>query len=138
MKTYLFLILLTASLSAAAQTITNIAIRVTVDVIDVGVSTNTAQTTLTLKASTAKEKVIIDGLAWAYNSALNVGVTTNTFDFWLAREKIKDDAKAKSDAYNRIQSSITLDRIQRLLTTDLGTLDASDLAALTTIAAKVP
>jgi hypothetical protein len=138
MKTLLSSLLLFMAVATTGQTITNIAIRVTVDVVETGVSTNTAQTTLNLKAATQKEQTIITGLAWAHQIALDQGLTTNSFDFWLAREKIRDDAKAKADAYNRIQSSITLDRIQRLLTTELGTLDASDLAALTIIASKAP
>lgn len=135
MKAILLLLLLT--LSASAQLVTNIAVRVTADVVNIGVSTNSTQTTLNLKADIAKDRVLIDGVAWDYFSARSNG-QTNSFDFYLARVKIKDDFKITADAKNRAESAATLEKLTRLLTTEIDLLTAGDLSSLSTIAAKAP
>lgn len=135
MNKILILALILGSLSCGAQTVTNLAIRVTTTTIVTGVSTNTAQTTLNLDSGTAKEKIMIDGAAWMYGKARANG-ETNTFDNWLAKTRIKDEFKSDADAFNRAQNDLILQKLTTLLTTQLDLLSAQDLSSLNTIASK--
>lgn len=130
LSTTIFYLLL--HVAAVAQS-TNLAIRVTVTVD--GVSTN--QTTLNLNHATAKDRVLIEGAIWDFKGAQANG-QTNTLDFYIARVKIKDDLKATADAKNRAESAATLEKLTRLLTTELDLLTTGDLSSLSTIAAKAP
>lgn len=132
------LTLLLGCFTAQAQLVTNFAVRVTVDIVNTGVSTNTAQTTLNIKPDTsAKDKVLSDGLVWFYNKQKATG-ETNELSFWSARVHLKDKLKETADMKAREESSITLEKISRLLSTDIDLLTTSDLSQLNTIAAKAP
>lgn len=131
--------LLLACFTAQAQLVTNFAVRVTVDIVNTGVSTNTVQTTLNIKPDTsAKDRVLSDGIVWFYNRQKALTGETNELSFWTARTHIKDKFKESADAKAREESSLTLEKLSRLLSTDIDLLTASDLSQLNTIAAKAP
>lgn len=77
---------------ASAQLVTNIAIRVTVDVINTGIITNSSQATLNLDSGTGKDLYAIRGFndAWARNKQAN-GTNATTFVVFC-RQEIKDRA----------------------------------------------
>lgn len=112
---------------------TNVTIKVTVEIPGNG----TNSTSLTLGYNTPKDKSRIDGLSWMYNTA-RAGGFTNTFDNWYAKVFEKDNSQSAADAYNRVNSVATLQKLTDLLTINIDLLSASDLTSLNTIAAKNP
>lgn len=140
MKTNLALLtILLGCFAAHAQLVTNFIVQVKVDIVNTGVSTNSTQTTLNIKPdSSAKDKVLSDGIVWFYNRQKATANETNELSFWTARTHIKDKFKESADAKAREESSITLEKLSRLLSTDIDLLTAGDLSQLNTIAAKAP
>jgi len=121
---------------ALAQTpTTNIQVTVKVTVTIAGVSTNIASSVMTLDPGTPKDLLRINGASFSYYRARASGFT-NTLDFFLAKNEFSDVLKADSDAYNRASNTETLAKLGTLLTTQLDSLTAGDLANLATIAAK--
>lgn len=84
MKTLLTLAIGLASLSASAQSTTNLAYRVTIEVVTAGV-TNSTQSIIRLDDGTKREKFLIAGVISAYEKS----GSTNTFLNWLKTD-IKD------------------------------------------------
>lgn len=123
--------------AAQAQIVTNVAVRVTIEVVNPFISTNTVQTTLNLSAAVNKEKVMLDGLSWLYDEARKQGAT-NEYSFFLARTVIKDAIKQNADDYNRSRAIPILQDISVLLTTDIDLLNQNDIDKLAEIAAKAP
>lgn len=129
-------LLFLAIATAKAQTVTNIAYRITVETGTVGGSTNSVNTNLRLDYGTAKDLNRINGFVFSWNSYKASG-GTNTLGDWL-----KTDVKDRADAYaatkNQADNAALLAKLQSLLMANPDLLSASDLSNLQTIAAKAP
>lgn len=92
--------LATVALAAKAQTFTNITVKTTVDVIVTGVSTNSANSTLSLVGNgTKKDQNRING--WAFTFAqYRASGGTNAFEAWL-----KTDFQDRADEYSKTKQS---------------------------------
>ena len=134
MKTLLIAILTLAALSAGAQSVTNITVKITVEI--AGVGTNSSSIKLQ-QDGTAKESRLVDGNVWYYNYAKSNGLTTNTFDGWL-----KDEAKTRlqlhADEKAVNDNQITAQKVSTILTTQPDLLSAAQKNQLATIAALLP
>lgn len=123
-------------LTLKAQTVTNIAYRITVETGTVGGSTNSVNTNLRLDYGTNKDLTRINGFVFAWN-AYKASGGTNTIGDWL-----KTDVKDRADAYaatkNVADNAALLARLQTLLMSNPDLLSASDLSNLQAIAAKAP
>lgn len=137
MKLTLALLLISSLVGISQTTVTNIDVKVTTTVIVTGTSTNSSNSTLSLAAATPKDLARINGLSWAY-FVQRAGGFTNSFDNWIAKTWIKDNADATAAAYNRVNTATTLSKLTDLLTIDIDLLSSSDLNNLNTIAAKAP
>lgn len=137
MKLLITSALLLLAFVAKSQTVTNIDVRATATVIVTGTSTNAANTTFTMLASTAKDKVRIDGLSYAYFLARANGFT-NTFDNWIAKTWAKDAADVTARAKLQADAVTTIAKLADLLQNNYDLLSAGDISNLNTIAAKSP
>lgn len=136
MKILLTLALLTVALAANAQTVTNLAYRVTVETGTVGGTTNSVNYNVRLDYGTAKDLTRINGLVYAWNQYQKSG-GTNDLGTWL-----KQDVKDRSDSYatvkQQVDNAALLAKLQSLLLVNPDLLSASDLSSLNTIASKAP
>lgn len=136
MKTLIFGILAATALATSAQTVTNIAYRITVETGTVGVSTNSVNTNLRLDYGTSKDLTRINGFVYAWNGYKSGG-GANTLGDWL-----KTDVKDRADSYAAVKqqadNSALVAKLSSLLLQNPDLLSASDLASLNTIAAKAP
>ena len=137
MKIIITLALLTTSAFVAqAQTVTNIAWRITVETGTVGGSTNSVNSNLRLDYGVAKDLTRINGWVFAWNSAKASG-NTNILGDW-----IKVDTKDRSDSYAAAKQAndytALVAKLSSLLLQNPDLLSAGDLSSLNTIAAKAP
>lgn len=137
MKKLLVLLALAAAMYATqAQTVTNIAYRVTIETGTVGGTTNSVVTNLRLDYGTAKDLVRINGFVYAWNG-YKTGGGASLFGDWL-----KTDIKDRADSYAAVKAqadyTALVAKLTSLLMTNPDLLSASDLTSLNTIAAKAP
>ena len=123
------------TLSAQAQTTTNISYRVIVETVTAGV-TNSVTTNFRYDYGTKKDALKVDGFALAFAQYKAAGGAQD-FGGWLKID-IGDRAKAYQDAKQASDNAALLAKLQALLTTSPDLLSASDLTSLNTIAAKAP
>lgn len=135
MKQLVLLALTALALPCAAQTTTNLDLRIRVETVSGGV-TNTVTTNFRYDYSTKKEALLIDGLALAFGKYRANG-GTNDFGAWL-RTDYRDRAKEYQDAKQREDNAALLAKLQALLLGNPDLLSAGDLSSLNTIAAKAP
>lgn len=125
-----------AALSSQAQTVTNLAFRITVETGVVGGTTNSVNTNLRLDYGTAKDLTRINGWVYAWN-AYKVAGGTNDLGSWL-----KTDLKDRADSYAATKQAADhaglVAKLTSLLLQNPDLLSASDLSTLATIAAKAP
>lgn len=136
MKKLLALALLILPIAAKAQTVTNIAWRITVETGTVGGTTNSVNSNLRLDYGVAKDLTRINGWVFAWNVAKASG-NTNILGDW-----IKTDTKDRSDQYAAVKqtsdNAVLVQKLTSLLLQNPDLLSASDLSNLNTIAAKAP
>jgi hypothetical protein len=140
MKKLLILLGIAAvSISASAQSTTNIAYKVTVETVTGGV-TNSVNTNFRYDWGTTgtatKDQLKIAGLVQAYNTS-RAGGFTNDFGAWLKQDNA-DRAKSYQDAKEASDNAALVAKLTSLLLTNPDLLSASDLTSLNTIAAKAP
>lgn len=137
MKKLLALAILVLPLAAKAQTVTNIAWRITVETGTVGGSTNSVNSNLRLDYGVAKDLTRINGWVFVWNAAIASGSTTSTLGDW-----IKTDTKDHSDSYAAVKqandNASLVTKLTSLLLQNPDLLSTSDLTNLQTIAAKAP
>lgn len=136
MKKLILLALLVLTLAAKAQTVTNIAWRITVETGTVGGATNSVNSNIRLDYGVAKDLTRINGWVFAWNAAKASG-NTNILGDW-----IKTDTKDRSDQYAAVKqasdNTALVQKLTSLLLQNPDLLSASDLSNLNTIAAKAP
>lgn len=136
MKILLVLALAAFTFAAQAQTVTNLAFRITVETGAVGGTTNIVNTNLRLDYGTAKDLTRINGWVYAWN-AYKVAGGTNDLGSWL-----KTDLKDRADSYAATKQAADyaglVAKLTSLLLQNPDLLSASDLSSLTTIASKAP
>lgn len=135
MKKFLaILALVTTAITVQAQSVTNIAWRVQVEIGTVGGTTNTVTTNFRWDyGGSARDLNRINGYVYAYNNAKS----TNTLNQW-----IKTDVADRADSYAAAKASADyqalLSKLSTLLLSNPDLLSSSDLTSLNTIAAKAP
>lgn len=141
MKTLLTLTLalLCLPFTGQAQTVTNVTIKVTVDVINTGVSTNSVNSTLKFDSANKNDLLRNQGWAFAYGAYVTAQGTNTPVAF---ENYVKQQVKALSDNYagqvQQAQNAATLTALTKLLTLNFDLLSISDISNLQTIAAKAP
>lgn len=137
MKKLLAFALLILPLAAKAQTVTNIAWRITVEIGTVGGSTNSVNSNLRLDYGVAKDLTRINGWVFAWNTSTASRSTTSTLGDW-----IKTDTKDRSDSYAAVKqandNTSLVAKLTALLLQNPDLLSAADFTNLQTIAAKAP
>lgn len=125
-----------SALIAQAQTVTNIAWRITIETGTVGGTTNSVNTNLRLDYGTAKDLTRINGFVYAWNQ-YKAGGGQSTLGDWL-----KTDQKDRADSYALVKQQADylalVAKLSALLLQNPDLLSASDLTSLNTIAAKAP
>lgn len=139
MKKLLALALLSLALplAAKAQLVTNVTFKITVDVINTGVSTNSINTTLKFDSSGKNDALRVQGWIFAYQAYTNsIGTNTPVAFEALIKQRLKDI----SDNYaNQVQATLNaarLDALKLLLTVNSDKLANSDYNALDAVIAK--
>ena len=136
MKNFLLITgLLLAGFSTQAQSVTNLAFRVTVEVVTAGV-TNSTQSSIRLDDGVKRDKYLLNGALHGYAQYLATGGTNSLEKF------LQQDIKDRLAEYGKVKAALdnqtTAQKITTLLTLNPDLLSSADLNNLATIAAKAP
>lgn len=136
MKKLIALALLVLPFTAAAQTTTNIAFRITVETVTAGV-TNSVNTNFRYDWGVGtKDGLKIAGLAYAF-AGYRANGGQQDFGGWLKIDQ-NDRAKDYQNAKEVVDNSALVAKLTSLLLQNPDLLSAADLTNLQTIAAKAP
>ena len=120
------------------QTVTtNIDVRATVVILTNGVQQSTANSTLNLTYSTAKDATRIDGLSWAYFIA-RTGGYTNSFETWIAKIWAKDNTDVTAGAKLKAENDLAARQMNDLLTVNFDLLTTTEKSQINAIRVKSP
>lgn len=140
MKTLILIAALALSYSASAQSITNIAFRVTVETVSAGV-TNSVQSTVRYEGAGSEQDVFaVNGLAAAYEqNVVANGVNAPTFSIFLRQEirdqVVKPNSKVAQDAAKK---ALAVDNIPNIIANQWENLTQAQKNQLAAIAAAFP